>query len=337
MDIFHDGILIDVNVSFWSGAKILTAEDLGLKTTEVANAYKLGKKMLIPEAVIRKFRSIESKARRVVEDGSFRFPIGNARFIPKKKFSKVLDYLKGCQKEYQEQVQTLIQNYDRYQSEMIPVYRQAAEVAYLKQTPSLELFSIEGKEKERQEFVNKFLSKLSRHYPPAESLRDRFSLTWDVYEIALPKMKKGDAEQIMDSEFKKDIAITEYRDQTQKKIGGFIDEVVMTLRSETSEICNRVIENIKDGKVVTGRTLQSIRKFIDRFQELNFVGDVRVEEELAKLKKEFLDVHSTEQITEGVDLQDELKRRLGELSESVNNFTDVNSVTGEYRRKISWE
>jgi len=338
MDIFRDGKLIDVNVSFWSGAKMLTAEDLGLEEKDIASAYKLGRKLLIPEEVVHGFRQVEGKARYTVDSNSFRFPIGNARFIPKKKVTKVLATLKACQDEYNSLVDRLIENYDKYRAEMLPVYQEAANIAFVQQKPAgVQEFSLEVEESDKAEFVKAFIDRINSFYPTKESLRGRYSLNWAIFEIALPKMRKISDAQVIDSIEKEDIAIQEYRMQTQQRIQGFVDEVVKTLRQETLELCTRITSNIKEGKVIKGRTLNSLQDFVEKFKEFNFVGDSTVEDQLDTLKREFLDVHSNDDIAKGADLQEELKRRLGELAEVAANMTDINSVTGEYRRKISWE
>jgi hypothetical protein len=150
-------------------------------------------------------------------------------------------------------------------------------------------------------------------------------------------MRKTDDAEVIDSLEKEEIAIQEYRTQTQQRIQNFVDEVVATLRQETLGLCTKITNNIKEGKVIKGRTLNSLQDFVEKFKEFNFVGDSTVEAQLDALKKEFLDVHSNDDIAKGADLQEELKRRLGELAEVASNMTDINSVTGEYRRKISWE
>lgn len=65
--LFKDGILMDIHVRFWSAAKALDAKDLGLKESDIAKAYHLGRKMLIPAEVIQEFRRIEGQARRLGE------------------------------------------------------------------------------------------------------------------------------------------------------------------------------------------------------------------------------------------------------------------------------
>ena len=336
MSLFKDGLLIDVNVSRWSGAKILTAEDLGLKEENVAEAYKLGRKMLVPDKIIRQFRALEGRARNVITFNSFKYPIGNARFIPKKRLLKVHETLKALQVEFMAKVDELVENYNKYRTEMIPIYTQAAEIAFLTQEPSEGMFNIEDREAQKKEYIDQFLVRIKAHYPDANTLRSKFALEWDVYETALPKMRKGSIHDIIDQEEKKSIAVEEYRAQAKQKIGSFIEGVVGTLRQETIDLCNRVVANIKEGKVVKGKTLICLRDFIDNFSELNFVGDVKIEEELAKLKKDFLDtpVDKNEKVE---DIQEELKKRLDSIIKVASETTDVNSVTGEYKRKISWE
>jgi hypothetical protein len=220
---------------------------------------------------------------------------------------------------------------------MLPVYREAAEIAYVAQAPAEVVeFNIEDREREKEAFIDQFIRRIQAYYPTVESLRERFSLDWTVYEVALPKMRVAEADKIS-----KDIAVTEfaneeYRLQAQAKIGKFIDEVVQTLRTETLELCNHIIANISEGKVIKGRTLTSLKDFIDKFQDLNFVGDVKIEKQLNDLRREYLSVHTPEQISEQPELQEELKRRLKSMAEVATDMTDVSSITGEYRRRIEW-
>ena len=337
LNIFRNGILVSVNVSYWSGAKMLTAEDLGLKDTDIANAFSLGRKMLIPRNIIRKFRAIDCKARLTVERNSFKFPIGNARFVPKRKFPKVLEKLEGCKEEYTNTVTSLIINYEKYRAEMIPIYKEAAEKAFDKQLPTTHEFSIESLETEKEKFIEEFLKRIDKFYPAPETLSSRFSLNWDVYEITLPRMRKVVAGEISEAEKKRQDAEDIYRQQAQEKIGSFLDEVVGAMRKETTDLCEHVIANIKSGKVIKDATIKSIHSFIDNFSELNFVGDEKIEAQLASLKKEFLNVHETKDISKKAELTTELSRRLHEIAEVAMNTTDINSVTGEYRRKINWQ
>jgi Protein of unknown function (DUF3150). len=310
---------------------------MGLSSDQVVDAFKLGRKMLIPEKTIQAFRTIESRARYAVDSNSFKFPIGSACFVPKKKVPKVIETLKQCKQDYNALVEDLVLHYEDYKNAMTATYKEAAELAYIAQKPAEpEVFGIEDREREKETFTQQFTARIQAYYPTAESLREKFSLDWTVYEIALPRMRVADGDKISSDIEKSEIANEEYRIQAQGKIGKFIDEVVQTLRHETTELCNHIVANIKEGKIVKGRTLNSLHDFIEKFSDLNFVGDVKIEKQLDTLKKEYLSVHTSEQISEQPELQEELKRRLGELAEVAADMTDVSSITGEYRRKIEW-
>ena len=352
MSIFHDGILVDVHVRYWSGAKLLTAEDLGLADSEVSKAFKLGKKDLIPEEVMKQFRFWESKARYAVDSSSFEFPIGHADFLPKRRAEKVFAELETCQAEYNHLIDDLIENYPKYKEQMLPIYREAAETAYLNQTQTgVQEFSLEIREAEKEQFIQNFLTRIEAHYPQAESLRDRFSLTWDVYTISLNVEKSAASTLISraaheeqstlsnltnkaEVEAKRRLDIEDYKAQTHARIGGFVDEVVSALRKQTIQLCDSVTANIKDGMVITGRTFGKIKNFIERFEEMNFVGDKVVEDQLKNFKKEFLDVFETNQVREDPELQEELTRRLRLISQAAAETTDVSEITGEYSRRV---
>lgn len=321
-NVFTDGILMSVTVRFWSGGVMLTPEDMGLKPEDLSDAFKLGKKMLVPESVIREFRTVENQARRVVKENSFDFPIGSASFVPKSKIEKVLEQLRLCQRDYNILINSLVDNYDDYKTQMLPIYKEAAKIAFMKQLPTgIQEFNLDDRTAQENAFVNKFMRKIEALYPTTDSLRARFSLSWDLYELGLAS----------------GIANEEYRIAAREKIGKFFEDVVSTLRQDTLEICNRIIENINGGKIIKTRTLRSLRETIDKIQELNFVGDTKIEEQLNLLRAEFLNVHEDGLVGESPDLQMELHTRLVRIAEAVSDTTDVSAITGQYKRKISWE
>jgi hypothetical protein len=220
---------------------------------------------------------------------------------------------------------------------MRPEYLQAAEDAFIRSTPDTMTFGPEyDREAEKKSYVENFMARIDGCYPAVHTFPDRFSLTWDVFEIALPRMHKTDADSLIEQETARDIAQKEYQTQIHTKINGFVSEVVGVLRQETSQICARVVKNIKEGKIIKSSTIKSLQSFIERFQDLNFVGDTDVESQLKALNDELLNAYPATQFSEDKSLQEELTRKLTEISDVVN-ATDINSVTGEYKRKIVWE
>lgn len=322
-NLFKDGALIDIHVCGWTGSIMLTAEDMGLKEDKVNEAFKLGRKMLIPDDVIAQFKSVENRARHASEfPYGLKFPIGSARFVPKYNMPKVIETLQQCNEEYNALADNLVAHYEEYKAAMLPSYREAAEVAFLQQEPiGVQEFSMEGREALKQDFIDRFLNRISSAYPSVQAVRAKFSLDWAIYEIAEPM---------------EEYAAEEWRTQARQKIGQFVDDVVGQLRSETVNVCNRIATSIKEGKVIRSSSIDSLRSFVDKFKSLNFVGDARIDEQLTQLKNEFLDTHTHEQLSEP-DMQAQLKRRLTEIVEVASDVSDVSSISGTYRRKISWE
>jgi hypothetical protein len=333
--IFKDGVLMQVHVSFWSGARILKPEDLGLRPDQIAETYKLGRKFLIPESVIAEFRHIEGKARNLVDKYSHPFPFGNARFVTWRAYKKVAEQLKELKEQYMVLAEKLVVNYDKYRAEVLPIYQEAAEKAWLTSQPPLIEGSLEGFDQAKQEYTQKFLDRIGSYYPQVQTLRAKFSLIWNEYEIAAPEMRELDE----GSRAEREQIIRDARSAMQNKIEGFVTDVVKVLRSETAEICGRIANAVKEGKVIKSTTVDSLRNFIERFKDMNFVGDETISAQLDAVQKELLDAHPAKSFIDNQELREELGRKLTVIAEEATKVTeqDINSVTGDYRRKVNWE
>jgi hypothetical protein len=319
--LFHDGILVEVHIGFWSGQKALTPEDLGLDPNTVSDAFVLGRKYLVDEALIREFRVRDSRARRVLDLAGFSFPIGGARFVPKARLEKVLAELEELKSEFLTLRDKLCENYAQYQQDMTPVYIEAAKVAFLNQEESVTEFSIDDREAKQAEYVKAFLARVETFYPSVAVLRNRFSLEWSIFEVGAPSLNKA---QVANDVWKK--AITD-------KVDAFVEDAVKTLRSEALEVVNRVHTSIVEGKV-HGKTLGTLSDFIAKFKEMNFVGDAVVEEQLDALQSEVLANYPTEKIKESGEVQALLKARLVQIQEACRNIEDVKAVAGNYGRRV---
>jgi len=320
---FNDGALIDVHVRAWSASICLTPQDMGLSDADVAAAFKLGVKMLVPDDVVSTLRYWEGKARRAADfPFGLKFPIGSAKFVPKGNIPKVVEILKDCRDHYLELARSLSENLANYQEQMLPIYRQAAETAFVQQEPEgVTEFSLEDREAVKNEFVEAFLTRIRSYYPTPESILNKYDIEWTVFEI-------GESQ----SEF----ATKEWKAQTRAKLAGFVEDVIGQLRGETVNVCTRISQSIKEGKVITNKSINALKSFVDKFQSLNFVGDDRINEELTKLKTEFLTTATPEQLS-SPEMQVQLKDRLAAIATAASDITDISSISGTYKRKIAWQ
>jgi|WetSurMetagenome_2_1015567.scaffolds.fasta_scaffold261424_1 hypothetical protein len=334
-NLFNDGMLVDLTVSYWSAARKLREEDIGLE--EVSKAYSLGKKLLIPYEVMHEFKLIESRARALIDDSSYKFPIGNARFIPKKKFIGVVEDLRKLQDRYKELVIDLITNYDAYREKMRPIYEAAALDAFNTKSKRDGSFQTELLQNTKEVFIQEFMRRINACYPSVDSLAAKFDINLSVFEVTLPKLHESDASNVAhDMAIHTELA-NEYRRQMQTKISTFVNDAVSVLRQEAIELCRHVSTNIAEGKVIKSTTINSLTTFIDKFKDMNFAGDKTVEQSLESLRKEILDANPAGEFTNNEDLKVELQRRLNLIVEQASDVSDINSVSGEYRRKINWE
>jgi hypothetical protein len=336
--IFKDGVLVLVHVERWSGVQRLSPEDLGLKKDEVSEAFKLGNKALVPEDVMRKFRVIEQRARALVEKNSFPFPLGSARFVPRSAFDIIHSQLLECQREYRACADELIGNYERYRIEMEPHYKQAAEQAYARGAPLTEEFGVDGNDPlvSREAFITSFMNRLESYYPPAESLRTRFDMYWDIYEIAIPDLVESTAQDVANNTKIQQDVIEQYRARAREKIDGFMDQVVSQLRSDTTLFFQHIAKMITDGKVIRSSTIDSIGEFITKYKYLNFPHDQTVEEKLDSLQKEVLSLNHPTTINDDQSVRADLHKHVVDIISVASNMADVKKVSGLYKRSISW-
>jgi len=320
--LFNDGALVYVMVSGWTGSIMLTNEDMGLTNDEVVDAFKLGRKMLVPDEIITEFRRIENQARRSADfPNGLKFPIGTSRFVPKGNIAKVIETLQDCKIKYLALAESLANNLDALRESMIPMYTDAAEKAYLQQKPAgVETFSIDDEEAKKAKFIQDYLDKVKTCYPSAEAVKAKFDIQWTLYEVG---------------ESTSEFATEEWKTQTRNQLQDFVNDVVGQLRAETVTLCTHVADAIKNGKVVRTATINSLKDFIDKFKGLNFVGDARIEEELNAFKRDVLDPHTSEELS-APEMQAEMGRRLAIITEAASDVTDISAVTGQYKRKIAW-
>jgi len=341
--LFTDGVLMQVHVAYWSGAKALNAEDLGLEVSKISKTFNLGKKFLIPREVVKEFRRLEGQARKLVEDNSFYFPMGSANFVTQKSFGRVVDKLAGLKQTYMDRVDDLINNYEEHRESVRPDYIAAAKQAFLNAQPpttgSMDQDLEASLEESREAFIQNFLLRIDAHYPPAESLRKRFDLSWDIYEIAAPRLTESDAEAVIQNGAEREATLNQARNHMSQKVDSFITDVVKVLRQETNEVCSRIVTSIKEGKVIKSNTVESLKNFIERFKEMNFVGDETIENQLDAVRKELLDAHPTESFKDDMETRAELGRRLTLIVEETEKITssDINKVTGGYHRRVNMD
>jgi len=309
-ELFERGVIIDLDISWWSGQAKLRAEDLGIPKDDInLDLFSLGRKRFISKNWIGRFRKYEQKGRALVDEYSFRFKRGANSFVPLDALPAMLERLNDCKENFLKVVQGFAEQYPMIKRKMI--------VAWGEEVPKIykRLKSFGAKVPSVETFEKRFMEAVKNWYPKDPTIFFRY--TWSFHELTLPrqfkekevklkrKLKKADLERA-----KQRALIQKYNDGLQNQVSDFLESVVRQLRSSTVELAERVRKQITDGSVTDNR-LDRLREFIDKFTKLNFMNDREVEVSLQDLKKNL--EHTAEEYKSNEELESALRGSLGKV------------------------
>ncbi len=275
----REGVLINVSVRYWRAAKKLTAEDLGLDPDSVESRFiSLGHKKLLPKEALKNFALIEGRVHSLVEASSFPFLNGLAHFLPNTKLEEVLARLTGLEKEFHEEKTRFMGRYEETRKIAAEEWRTLAKK--LVKTPE------------------KLVAVIAESFPCPERMEQSFGFTTQLFQITIPEglgINPVTVKDQMNVMRAREAAARQAADKINQGVEGFVAECVASLRAETAKLCEDMLASMRDGKTgVHQKTLNRLVKFIDEFKALNFVGDRQLEEELERVKREFLSQNAEE-------------------------------------------
>lgn len=297
---FVDGCVVDPCIGYPRFEVKLSAQDLGLKPEDVPEIFKLGKKQLIDQEEIRVFQRIESRARREVEFYSFSFPIPGLRFVPHRVLNRLVESMESIKREFNEAAAEFVGRYEDLKADMLTKYAQ-------------------------------YRSALERLYPARPHVADSFHFSYAMFSIALPTKLQRKAVDLKTSEAAVTKANEIVAQKTRELVGSFdkwAEEIVMNARQAALEMFRLVKEKLDGGEVINAKSIESLKGFIDRFRDLNFVGDERMEKALVDAKS-ILDAGMNTRFA-----KDQAKQVIGQVVQAASDVSDVSQVTGAYRRRM---
>ena len=350
-NIFSNGVLIDVNISAWTGEKQLTADDLGIDPEKLPESFKLGKKSLIPTAVIQKLRHIDYLARRTLESKSYKFPFGSARFIPKKIFDEFNTEFETLKNNYMALVSDLVTNYDSYKRQMRTEFISAAKEAYERLT---KLNNIEDqilcipriekdangkdvtvmKEVTQDQYINEFLERIERCYPKVESLSRRFSMDFVAFQMELPDLTEATIDDVAEEHEKITLLQEAFQKKMRKEMESYAENIVRENRDRANDVIQTMTANIKNKKRFTETTYNMVLNMINTFISLNITDDIKLEQALMNFKIKYLDGFSSKQIRESTTMQIDMLKDLTQINTIIQDASEIQALAESYRTKI---
>jgi hypothetical protein len=328
-NIFTDGVLVDLNIGKWTGARSLQAEDLGIPKEKLPKTFRLGQKTLVPKEVIDNFSHLDYLARKLLTDKSFPFAFGNARFVPKKLFQEFVDELKTLQERFFNSVEDLCTNYEKYKLEVRPEYVKAAHAAFNR----LSKFDTDFDESQ-DEFINNFLARVDSFYPTVESVRKRFSMSFVVFQVAMPDLSQAGIDDVVSEARKSQLIENTYKDALYDKVQEYVNNMVGELRDKASSVLTTLKNNIKEGKRISEASLNSVKKMVETYEKMNIVGDNNFYDKLCSFRKKYIDPHTAKGLRNSPQILQDMLIELKVLVDEADNQVGISAVADAYKNKI---
>jgi len=281
------GVLISVSVRYWRARKKLNPEDLGLSREQVDDRlFSLGHKRLLPKDSLKQLALIEGRAHALVEENTFPFLNGVARYLPNAKLQAVTEKLRALQGEFELRQQGFMSRYAELRESALRQWRSVAEG-----------LPVDGE---------RLVAVVSAAFPPADAMPRYFSFDIRTFQITVPDVPQAElielgtrAELIQARTEAAQAAQLEIQRSCQE----FIGDCVATLREQAAKLCSEMLTTIDGTGSVHQRTLNRLVSFIDHFRELNFVNDEQMDQQLQQVREQFLQRTAAEYREDGAAQQ----------------------------------
>jgi hypothetical protein len=326
--IFTQGNLVDIQVSMWSGRRVLRAEDLGLEENGISDAFSLGHKKLLPWEVLGKFDRLEYHARKFLVDHSYPAEFGSARFVPKKCFVEFATEMDKTIAKFDAAADDLVKNYQRYKIQVRPDFVKAAHEAYKR------VRSLTRKKLDEDTFVKDFLARVDTFYPDVSTLRRRFSLDYVVFQMALPDLTQATYEDIAEEQEKIKLLQSVYERNLNRRIEMFVDGLLEDQRSRAKIALENFNYAVREGGYIRDKSIIAIKRMIKNYEKMDVVGDEGFLSLLQGFKRRLLDVYTPGTIRDSQLLRKSIRDEVAALLSAVSNKEVIQALTKQYREKI---
>lgn len=307
------GHLFELRVSQWSGRARLTEDDLGLSGLTQNDLHRLGHMQLVPKQELAAISAIATRARVRIGEVSYQFPLGGARFVPAPVLGSLMADLNRIRADFTNAVAAFGLKYETVAELHRGAWRESAR-------------KLAAERKLSAEWLAEFETRLAENYPPQEEVVEAFSMSWAMFNIALPK---GLRAQLVQSEEALEAArlADEARRAVEAQVAGFVSEAALELRRRAGDLCAHVAKQVTEsGEKVSERSLQPLRDLIAQFRNLDFTGDEAFAVELERFAATHLTTGTAKSARESADYRASLTTALNAMSERATGESKAASA-----------
>ena len=306
----REGVLINVSVRYWRATRKLRPEDLGLDPDNVTGRLIcLGHKKLLPKEALERFALVESRAHGLIDSGTFPFLNGLGHFLPNTKLEAVTGKLRALETEFGHAQQAFLDQYAQLRLQASVEWREAA--------------------KRLVTDPDRLVAAIEASFPDPAKMQGAFGFETQLFQVRAPErlelalVSQANQEQIIAA---RQSAAEEASAQIHRGAESFVADCVASLRQQTAELCQEMLESMRTGKTgVHQKTLNRLVRFIDEFKQLNFVGDQQMESELDRVRQEFLN-RSAEEYRDQASARTRLQEGLQALGETARQLAQQDAT-----------
>jgi len=304
----REGVLINVSVRYWRGCKKLRPEDLGLNAQAVSDRLiSLGHKRLLPKEATADLALVEGRAHALIEVSTFPFLNGIAHFLPNAKLAEVTGKLHELETEFWQAKETFVQHYASHRNAALDEWRKAA--AKLVANPE----SVVGA--------------IAAAFPLA--LEKQFGFDVTLFQLAVPEQMQADLITLADHQeimAARQQAAQAASTKIHKEVESFVADCVASLREQTAQLCEEMLQSINEGKTdgVHQKTLNRLVRFIEEFKQLNFANDAEMEAHLEKVRQELL-TRTAAEYRDSTHAQRKLRQGLQNLASKARELATADA------------
>ena len=305
----REGVLINVSVRYWRATRKLKAEDLGLDPENITERLIcLGHKKLLPRDAMERLALVESRAHSLIESNTFPFLNGLGHFLPNAKLAEVTGKLKALEDEFYQARQAFLEKYSELRQQASAEWFEAAR--RLVPDPT------------------QLVATIDASFPNVAKMQKTFGFEVHMFQLRAPEkldmafISQAEHEQVILARHR---AAEEAAAHIHRDAENFVADCVATLREQTAQLCEDMLQSMQNGKTgVHQKTLNRLIRFVDEFKQLNFVGDHEMEQQLERMRQEFL-LRSAEDYRDDNAARGRLEQGLHALAQTARDLAQQDS------------
>ncbi len=277
----RQGVLVDLKIARERFELRLDAEDIGIEARddyrEFLDEYvRLGRRRLIPVSYLKSLDAAEMKARRVLKESSFETAWG--RFVPYQVYNELRSKLEDLKAEYRLLHERIIDDYPSIRHSTYTKYREAAHEVYRTLQKNSGAMVPE-------DFIENFVFRVMNAFPGPEEIEASYKFDINLSFVPVTTtMAEMQSRLTSEVTAKAEQAVAEeIRQSYHRHVEGFISDLAAQLRTMIFESVSAARDNLDKHGSLPGPSVNSLRQMVARVQQLNFMEDRVVIEQLGVL------------------------------------------------------